>query len=136
MILSELNLNPGPGTYNFNDADSYAKKRILFASIGYTKNQESENEQERRKNGSFTVKRLVQPGPGTYENVLAINLNGRYPTTYVPNTSTLRIKKTSCIQKENQNPGPGHYKTPSDFGIYVSSKFLAETKNTLIQSKS
>lgn len=70
-----------------------------------------------------------QPGPGTYENVLAINSAGSYPATYVPNTLTRRIVETKLPVAVNANPGPGTYRLPSDFGIYVSSRYLKEVRS-------
>lgn len=68
------------------------------------------------------------PGPGTYENVLALNGTGHYPSTYAPNTLTRRMVETKLAVTVNANPGPGAYTAPSDFGIYVSSRFLGKLR--------
>lgn len=78
------------------------------------------------KSGTFE-----KPGPGTYENVLAMNATGTYPTTYVSNTLTRRIVETKLPASSNANPGPGTYTAPSDFGIYVSSKFLKKIRQEI-----
>lgn len=70
------------------------------------------------------------PGPGAYENVLAMNSTGRYPTTHVPRTLTRRIVDTKLPATVNTTatPGPGAYTSPSDFGIYVSARYLAKLR--------
>ncbi len=78
---------------------------------------------DRRPNSHQTTADL-SPGPATYNNVLAINSTGRYPTTYVPTTLTRRLKESADPTPRPGGPGPGSYQSPSDFGIYISSRFL------------
>lgn len=75
------------------------------------------------------------PGPGSYENVLALNTAGRYPATYVPNTATRRITDIHTPTQSLNVPGPGAYQAPSDFGIYISSRFLRELKESHLKIK-
>jgi len=75
------------------------------------------------------VSAAEQPGPGTYENILALNSAGIYPATYVPNTLTRRFVETKLPMSVNANPGPGTYRLPSDFGLYISSRFLKEVRS-------
>lgn len=79
---------------------------------------------------SASKKSSAVPGPGAYENVLAMNSTGRYPATYVPQTLTRRIVDTKLPAAVNTTvtPGPGHYTAPSDFGIYVSARFLTKLR--------
>lgn len=77
---------------------------------------------------AYKAQKTVNPGPGTYENCLAINQNGRYVSSYIPSVQTPSFKITREHTKINYNPGPGYYPGPSDFGIYCSSKFLKEAQ--------
>lgn len=40
--------------------------------------------------------------------------------------ATLRIRDTKDAAQANNIPGPGTYLAPSDFGIYISSRFLRD----------
>ena len=105
------------------------RKRVVFASIG-------QKSRLKKSESTLTENRFKQshnppscaPPPGTYDNVLAINSHGHYPTTYVPNVLCSTFKSRIELQKVNDNPGPGYYQNPSDFGIYVSAKVLGMKK--------
>lgn len=115
-----------------SEAESASRKRILFTSIGNRLGPAARSKAPSvDKAGRSSKKALLDtPGPGTYENQLAINPAGRYPSTHVPNISTVRIRETRDPVQTNALPGPGTYFTPSDFGIYVSSRFLKELQRT------
>lgn len=88
----------------------------------------NENVAENSIMKAYKAQKTVNPGPGTYENCLAINQNGRYVSSYIPSVQTPSFKITREYTKINYNPGPGYYPRPSDFGIYCSSKFLKEAQ--------
>ena len=125
----EFNQNPGPGAYNISDAEKSTRKRILFASIG-SKHKGKYTSQTSKENLYKNIKdcKNKAPGPGTYDNPLAINSQGLYPTTYVPNVITNAFVYRRDKLRINNVPGPGNYQSPSDFGIYASSKHFHNLK--------
>ena len=71
----------------------------------------------------FTIENKV-PGPGKYETIDKLSNSGKY----IPSTSTgygkryfdkeKRVSDFEFKAKKNYNPGPGTYRTPSEFGQY------------------
>ena len=73
------------------------------------------------------------PAPGSYADIDAINVKGQYRISRLRNTSCgafgrekrniFNLPKPGTLgSPELTGPGPGSYRLPSEFGIYVSSK--------------
>jgi len=63
------------------------------------------------------------PGPGSYETTqVDLSPQGRYVTSKLRNCLARKFAITTRrpIADKNENPGPGNYKLPSDFGHYVA----------------
>ena len=112
---------PGPGSYNVSEATQSNRKRIAFKTLGI---KSREGPMTSEPNRFLQQKDGCAPPPGTYENKVCFNKKGKFPTTYVPNINTIKIKHSQIIERKENYPGPGYYQSPSDFGIYMSSRAL------------
>ena len=95
--------DPGPGAYNVRKPlGSDALKFSLFGR-GWD------------KIDNFRLTRNL-PGPGHYNEKLAINGNGKYPTSTFGNTHQLGFSRTERFKvKFNKYPGPGTYENDTIF---------------------
>ena len=50
-------------------------------------------------------------------------------------TRKFAITTRKPIAENNENPGPGNYRLPSDFGFYVSKKAFEETNRIVREDK-
>ena len=69
------------------------------------------------------------PGPGSY-GTESVDLSpvGKYVISKLKSCLTRKFAITTRkpINENNENPGPGSYKLPSDFGHYASRKAFEE----------
>ena len=72
------------------------------------------------------------PGPGRYETeAVDLSPKGKYTPSRMKNCLTRKFAITTRkpIAEKSNNPGPGSYKTPSEFGHYVAKNAFKEVKN-------
>ena len=114
--------DPGPGAYNVRKPlGSDALKFSLFGR-GWD------------KIDNFRLTRNL-PGPGHYNEKLAINGNGKYPTSTFGNTHQLGFARTERFKvKYNKYPGPGTYENDTIFnktGYHCDSKWGSNMAKTM-----
>ena len=114
--------DPGPGAYNVRKPlGSDALKFSLFGR-GWD------------KIDNFRLTRNL-PGPGQYNEKLAINGNGKYPTSTFGNTHQLGFSRSERFKvKYNKYPGPGTYENDTIFnntGYHCDSKWGSNMAKTM-----
>lgn len=66
----------------------------------------------------------INPGPGNYEEVSQLSDKGRYTVSRFQGNGQRLFDKNQretlfdYRARKNKNPGPGSYRSPSDFGHY------------------
>jgi len=141
--IKESMNKPGPGTYsNFNL--SVLSKSQNVRNISF-------NKAKRFTSQKTCFNNEVLPGPGHYKSISTFNSSGFYPlSNYKSGTAKSLSWKNYTKNKIDDVPGPGYYKVPSDFGIYVSkfstvdsfynhqckSKFKQSQNSTINNNKS
>jgi len=81
------------------------------------------------------------PGPGKYPILQLTTKSGVYTISKYKSTQCRRFGQEPKGIKERgtfvQTPGPGTYRTPSEFGIYrASEKFIKETERSELRKTS
>lgn len=117
---------PGPGTYPvafcINEKGSYFLSKYKNSCV-----------RNFSKIGGRTETHLTKvPGPGAYDTSHAdLSPQGRYVSSKMGNCLTRKFAITTRrpIAENNENPGPGNYKLPSEFGHYVAKKAFEESQN-------
>ena len=74
------------------------------------------------------------PGPGSYDTAhVDLSPKGKYVVSRMKNCLTRKfaISTRKPIAENNENPGPGNYKLPSEFGHYLGRKAFSEPINKL-----
>lgn len=124
---------PGPGQYKVATDAKYDGKLLSSqlrnsASIKFD------------KSPRFIKKKIEEkPGPGTYKSITSFNGQGYCFLSTVRSSSARSIlSKVKNNPKHNQSniililaPGPGYYRIPSEFGIYVSKKAIQKSASNL-----
>ena len=78
-----------------------------------------------------TAEKIV-PGPGAYDvSNEQMSPDGSYITSKMHNSLVRRFGSSirSHLNRKNENPGPGNYKLPSEFGHYVSKDAVKGDKS-------
>lgn len=117
---------PGPGSYPaafcINEKGSYFLSKYKNSCV-----------RNFSKIGGRTETHLTKvPGPGAYDTSHAdLSPQGRYVSSKMGNCLTRKFAITTRkpIAENNENPGPGNYKLPSEFGHYVARKAFEESQN-------
>jgi len=112
---------PGPGAYpipeSINSRGNYHLSK--FTNSGATLISPARSKR-------FTDVKNANPGPGSYDNPATITDNGSYYVSKFRSsfcrTFSHSMRKNLALPNTINNPGPGSYKLPSEFGHYESSK--------------
>ncbi|MCQ2818429.1 MAG: hypothetical protein MJ252_14270 [archaeon] len=93
-----LDMNvPGPGKYY--NPPAFGKGAISYSFRG--RPEPNKEMVEKRK------KMYPTPGPGEYPNVLSINPKGRYPLSYIENTSSVTLRADKAMQDKEKGGEKG-----------------------------
>jgi len=114
---------PGPGTYpvpeGINSRGNYHISK--FTNSGATLISPPRSKR-------FIEVKSPNPGPGTYDNPATLSQNGSYYVSKFRSsfcrTFSHSMRKNLALPNTLNNPGPGSYKLPSEFGHYESSKVV------------
>ena len=129
--------NPGPGKYDVNTTFTKLGRHIdsKFQDAASIKIAEGKR---------FVYRLSKTPGPGEYTPQLGISKGGNYivstcKTSIAHSFGTLK-RETIQMTRGIGTPGPGNYRTTSEFGIYSKEKKKlvrnAESMKTKIAEKS
>lgn len=75
------------------------------------------------------------PGPGSYDTShVDLSPVGKYVVSRMKNCLSRKFAITNrkSMAGNNENPGPGNYRLPSEFCYYVSKKAFIESTNKLV----
>ena len=79
------------------------------------------------KAARFQKQKKKQPGPATYSKIDDLNSKGKYVLSHRRGKGTRpfdkEMKFTVSYWKPKDNPGPGAYQKPSDFGLYGDHQY-------------
>ncbi|EGR31633.1 hypothetical protein IMG5_105450 [Ichthyophthirius multifiliis] len=133
--LGGLNLfSPGPGTYKVGNglsqkSYSIGKKTVCPGKYFISKYKSSSSMQFNPLSSKrFQHNKKDQyPGPGQYPIPQSIANDGKYIVSkYISNGCRFfpRSKRLPLPQGSLQNPGPGDYRIPSEFGYYETKRIV------------
>lgn len=131
MFKSTTIKYPGPGHYPILNSISkkgnqfLSKWRSSLASVFHPPHS------SRFKEGPKEVK--LRPGPGQYEIKPSLNSTGSY---FISKFRSSFVRKFGCEKRDSLTresilwtPGPGTYRSPSEFGIYrACDRMVKETE--------
>lgn len=122
--IQDENVEVGPGQYNIPNTLDPASKNLLsnYKSVP--------NVKLVHPNQNKSKIPLPKMDIGFYEPAGQINNKGQYFISSFKNSQCRTFGKSQrkFIEQPNDMPGPGEYRSPSDFGFYQSSKALSKNK--------
>lgn len=140
--MFRLNFVPGPGTYEMLSATSpkgnhflskFESSRASLFNPPHSKR--FQGMRKSRRLYMFLAKQIKQfPGPGQYPPAQTISKTGTYFISKFKSSQcrTFGLEFRETLESRGDfatSPGPGTYRSPSDFGYYEAQpKFVEETK--------
>lgn len=117
-VLKDENVNVGPGLYKITNTLDPSGKGMLSqykSSPGFRMVPSGMNKGRIKK---------VDNTPHYYDDKCQMNKEGKYAVSRFRNSQakTFGKSKRQFFNSKVNNPGPGYYVMPSDFGVYRSSK--------------